>query len=178
VLYRYTLPYSGGKLNLERSLPYPATNVNALIAHQGQKVTSEELDNLGIRQTQNGNYYNLLGQNLPANQPILIRLSGQPSAAAAGTTSGASSTSRILLYALAAVAVAGAILLALWPVLRRRSRAAAVAEETTDREGLIDALAALDIAHSNGEVSETVYRDRRLRLKAQLLDLMRKEEAQ
>jgi hypothetical protein len=178
VLYRYTLPYSAGKLELERSLPYPATNVNALIADQGQKVTSEGLDNQGIRQTQNGNYYNLLGQNLPANQPIRIRLSGLPSGAAAASTPAQSSTSRILLYALAALAIGGAILLVLWPVLRRRARTGVIAKEAADREGLIDALAALDIAYRNGQVSETAYRDRRLRLKAQLLDLLRKEQSQ
>jgi len=178
VLYRYSLPYSGGKLELERSLAYPATNVNALIADQGQKVVSEGLENQGIRQTQSGNYTNLVGQNLPAKQPIVIRLSGLPSAAAAAATAAQSSTSRVLLYALAAVAIAGAVLLALWPVLRRRARTGAVAEEAAGREGLIDALAALDMAHSNGQISDTAYRDRRLRLKAQLLDLVRKEQGQ
>jgi mono/diheme cytochrome c family protein len=177
VLYRYALPYSEGELNLQRSLPYPAININALIADQGQKVASEGLQNQGIRQTQNGNYHNLVGQSLPANQPILIRLSGLPSAAAVETGPGASSGSRILLYGLAAAAVAGAILLALWPVLRRKVRTGAVAEEAADREGLIDALAALDISHKNGGISDTAYRDRRLRLKAQLLDLTRGEES-
>jgi hypothetical protein len=101
-----------------------------------------------------------------------------PSGAAVATTPAQSSTSRILLYALAAVAGAGAVLLALWPVLRRRAQTGAIGEEAADREGLIDALAALDIAYRNGQVSETAYRDRRLRLKAQLLDLMRKEQSQ
>jgi mono/diheme cytochrome c family protein len=178
VLYRYSLPYSEGKLDLQRSLAYPAANVNALVADQGQKVTSEGLVNQGIRQTQNGTFYNLLGQDVLANQPILIRMTGLPSAAAAGTAQGASTTSRALLYVLAAVAIAGAVLLALWPVLRRRAQAGAVAETTADRAGLIDALAELDIAYRSGEISESAYRDRRLRLKAQLLDQVRKEEAQ
>jgi hypothetical protein len=177
VLYRYSLPYSGGKLDLERSLAYPAANVNALIADQGQKVVSEGLENQGIRQTQSGNYTNLVGQNLPANQPIRIRLSGLPAAAAAATPA-QSATSRFLLYALAAVAIAGAVLLALWPVLRRRAQTGVIAEEAAGREGLIDALAALDVAHDNGQISDTAYRDRRLRLKAQLLDLVRKEQGQ
>jgi mono/diheme cytochrome c family protein len=178
VLYRYTLPYSGGKLDLQRSLPYPATNVNALIADQGEKVTSEGLANQGIRQTQSGNYFNLVGQNLPANQPIMIRLTGLSSVAAAATAPGSSTTGRVLLYALAALAVAGAILLAAWPVLRRRARAGAVASETAGREGVIDALASLDVAYKSGQLSEAAYRDQRLRLKAQLLDLMREEQGQ
>jgi hypothetical protein len=176
VLYRYSLPYSEGKLDLKRSVPYPVTSVNALIADQGQKVTSEGLDSQGIRQTQSGNYYNLLGQNLPANQSVLIRLSGLPSAAAAATSSAESSTSRILLFALAAVAIAGAILLALWPVLRRRAQTGAASEEAVDRERLIDELATLDVSYSRGQIPESTYRDRRLWLKAQLLDLMHKEQ--
>jgi mono/diheme cytochrome c family protein len=178
VLYRYTLPYSGDKLELQRSLPYPATNVNALIADQGEKVASQGLENQGIRQTQGGNYFNLVGQDLPANQPIDIRLSGLSSAASAATTSGASTTSRLLLYAVAAVAVAGAILLAAWPVLRRRARAGAAAGETAGRDAAIEALAALDVAYKGGQLSEAAYQDRRLRLKAQLLDLLREERGQ
>jgi mono/diheme cytochrome c family protein len=177
VLYRYTLPYQGGKLDLQRSLPYPTTNVNALIADQGEKVASEGLENQGIRQTQSGNYYNLVGQNLPANQPIRIGLSGLSSAGAAATTPGASTTSRILLYALAAVAIAGAILLAAWPVLRRRAQAGAAVSGIAGRDEALDALAALEVAYKSGQLSEAAYRDRRLRLKAQLLDLMREEQA-
>jgi mono/diheme cytochrome c family protein len=178
VLYRYTLPYTGGKLDLQRSLPYPAANVNALIADQGEKVTSEGLANQGIRQTQGGNYFNLVGQNLPANQPIVIHLSGLSSAGTAATAPVASTSGRILLYSLAALAVAGAILLAAWPLLRRRAQASGAASEAAGREWVIDSLAALDAAHKNGQLSDAAYRDRRLRLKAQLLELMREEQGQ
>jgi mono/diheme cytochrome c family protein len=178
VLYRYTLPYSGDRLELQRTLPYPAANVNALVIDQGETVTSDGLTNQGIRQTQSGNYFNLVGQNLPANHPIAIRLSGLSSPAAVATSPGASSTSRILLYALAALAVAGAVLLAAWPVLRRRALAGAEASEAAGREATIDALAALEVAHEHGQLSEAAYHDQRLRLKARLLDLLRQEQGQ
>jgi cytochrome c-type biogenesis protein CcmI len=178
VLYRYSLPYSDGKLDLQRSLAYPASNVNALIADQGQQVSSEGLINQGTRQTQNGNYYSLLGQNMPADQPILIRMSGLPSATAPGTSPGSSTASRVLLFALAAAAVAGAVLLALWPLLRRRAQVGVASEAVADRAGLIDALAELDSAYRSGEISESAYHDRRLSLKARLLDQVRKEGAQ
>jgi mono/diheme cytochrome c family protein len=178
VLYRYTLPYSQGKLDLTRSLPYPAVNVNALVADLGEKVTAEGLENQGIRPTQSGNYVNLMGQNLPANQPIVIHLSGLSAAGAAAATAGSSTSSRILLYALAAVAVSGAILMAAWPVLRRRAQAGAAASESAGLDQVIDALASLEVAYESGQLSEAAYRDRRLRLKAQLLDLRREEQGQ
>jgi hypothetical protein len=40
---------------------------------------------------------------------------------------------------------------------------------------LIDALARLDLAYEAGELAETAYHDQRLRLKAQLSDLLRRE---
>jgi mono/diheme cytochrome c family protein len=175
VLYRYAVPYSGGMLDLQRSLAYPAANVNALIADQGEKVSSEGLDNQGVRQTQSGNFYNLVGQDLPAGQPITIHLSGL-SAATAAAPPVPSTTGRILLYTLAALAVAGAVLLAAWPILRRRAQAGVTAGAALRSEEVINALAALDTAYQNGQISEPAYRDRRLRLKAQLLDLLREEQ--
>ena len=83
VLYRYALPYAGDNLDFTRTLPYPSANVNALITDIGQQVASEQLANQGVRQTQQGNFYNLVGQNLPAGQPVTIRLSGLASAAGA-----------------------------------------------------------------------------------------------
>ena len=44
-----------------------------------------------------------------------------------------------------------------------------------DRESLVDALARLDLAHEAGELTDAAYRDQRLRLKAQLRDLLSKE---
>jgi len=172
VLYRYTLPYSGDKLDFARALPYPATNVNALVTDVGQEVSSDQLISQGVRQTQQGNFYNLVGQNLPSGQPVTIRMSGltptagaETAAAAAG---GGNATGRILLWVLIGLAATGAVLLVPLPLLRRRG---AEATGAATRDEVVDALARLEMAHEAGEASDVAYRDERLRLKAQLRDL-------
>jgi len=179
MLYRYSVPLTRSSLDLVRSLAYPATNVNALIADVGAKVTSEQLRDQTVRQTQGGNFISLSGQNVSANQPISLRLSGLPlgvsnDAAASSVPKQATSDQALLLIFIGVVGLMAALLVAL-PLLRRQSApAAAVA---TDRDSLVDALARLDISYQAGEMSEAAYRDRRLRLKAQLLDAVRKDSA-
>ncbi len=65
LLFRYSLPYTGGQFDLVHTLAYPATNVNALISDVGQQVSSPQLANQGVRATENGGYHNLLGQVSP-----------------------------------------------------------------------------------------------------------------
>lgn len=170
VLYRYTLPYSGKTLDLTRTIPYPAANVNALIADQGQRITSEQLANQGVRQTPNGNYISLLGQNLAANQTIAIRMTGLPDASGAVPAS-QPSASRILTYVLVGAAGAAVVLLALWPLLRKRVALQTAEAAPDDRESILDALARLTVAHEAGEVSDSAFQRESLRLKAQLRDL-------
>jgi hypothetical protein len=175
VLYRYTLPYTGDKLDFTRTLPYPATAVNALVTDVGEKVSSSnQLLNQGVRQTQQGNFYNLVGQNLPAGQPVTIQMTGLTAAAAAASagtasaTGGGTATGRILLWVLVGLAATGAALLVALPLLRRRGTQATGA---ATRDEVVDALARLDMAHEAGELSDSTYRDERMRLKAQLRDL-------
>ena len=63
-----------------------------------------------------------------------------------------------------------------WPPNALAISAPAVADASSlDREGFIEALTELDQAHETGEISDAAYRDQRLRLKAQLRDLLRKD---
>jgi hypothetical protein len=186
VLFRYTLPYTGGSYDLVRTLPYPAAVVNALVTDVGAQVESAQLANQGTRQSQMGSFINLVGQNLPANQTIDMKFTNLPVAGAATTGStttdepaavAPNSTDRWLLAGFVIVVGAGVGLLVAWPLMRRRSGAAAAADEALDRDGLVDALARLDLAHEAGEIGDVAYRDQRMRLKAQLLDLLRQEQA-
>ncbi len=176
-LFRYSLPYTAGRLDLVHTLAYPAANVNALISDVGQQVSSPQLADQGIRPTENGNYYNLLGQNLAAGQQVLIRLTNLPTAGGASAAGTAGGLNPWLLAALVGLAAGGAVALILLPILRSRSLAAGAAPvaAAATREDLIDALARLDLAHEAGELDEAAYRDQRLRLKAQLSDLLHRE---
>jgi len=179
LLFRYSLPYTGGQFDLVHTLAYPAANVNALISDVGQQVSSPQLASQGVRATENGGYHNLLGQNLAAGQQVLIRMTNLPTAggvAAAGTT-GSGGVNPWLLAALIGLAAGGAVALILLPIVRGRSAGtgAAVAAAGATQADLVDALARLDLAYEAGELNETAYRDQRLRLKAQLSDLLRRE---
>jgi mono/diheme cytochrome c family protein len=180
VLYRYEVPYSGNALDLVSVLPYPVANVNALVADVGAQVASDQLQDQGVRQTQGGGFISLLGQNLPANQPITLRFTNLPlgvTVGASGAENPAPATNdrALLLIFIGGGGLLAALLVAL-PLLRQRSAAVTAGTAiAADRDSLIDALARLDIAYQAGELSETAYRDQRLRVKAQLLDIIRKE---
>ncbi len=184
ILYRYTLPYQGTSLDLVRSLPYPATAVNALVSDVGEKVTSPDMSDGGRRDTQNGAYFTFTQPDVAANQQVRLSMTGLPDAAAAasGAATGASTTAtatgvggldrRILMGLIATVAAIAAFLVALPIALRRRQQASLVGEGL-DRDELIDALARLDLAYEAGEIGESRYRDERMQLKAQLRDALR-----
>jgi mono/diheme cytochrome c family protein len=197
LLFRYALPYTGTTFEMTRTLAYPAAAVNALIADQGEQVTSPQLQSQPARQTPNGNYINLLGQNIGVNQQVLLRFtnlsgvntaSGATSAAAAATGAAPAGSERTLM--LIGIGVLGFALVAMvaWPLVRRRGLAARAALDTAGgktavieapaaqgREALVDALARLDRAHQAGEISDGAYREERLRLKARLADMLRQE---
>lgn len=187
ILFRYSLPFSGTSLDLVRSLPYPVGTINALVSDVGQQVTSDELATNAKRQSQSGAYHNLSAQDVPANQPVTLRITGLPSSTGGGvamgggeaaTSTGGGVSRWIILGAIALAVAAAAVLLVALPLARgRRARLPAgdAAHAGNDAGSLIDALAQLDLAHEAGEISDAAYRDRRLRLKAQLRDVMRKE---
>lgn len=188
VLFRYALPYTGTSLDLVRSLPYPAANVNALISDVGQTVSSSELAEQGKRTAESGSYYNLVATGVPANQEIRISMTGLPSATGGGVdmtaTSGAATTGGVgglnkwIIAGLMALAAAAAAFLVAVPILRAQGNQVLTARGQSDAstsDALIDAMAELDLSYEAGEIPESAYRDQRLRLKARLRDFMRKE---
>ena len=176
MLYRYILPINSESVELSRSLPYPIVNVNALVADVGAEVSSDQLTVEGLRTTEAGSYTNLVGQDIPANQPVAIRLDGlsRPSASASGPVTG----NRALLFVLIGLAGLGAAGLVAWPMLRGEGRSPLApdgAEES--QEALLDALSQLDIAFEAGEIDQSIYREERLQLKTRLLDAARQGSA-
>lgn len=185
ILFRYSLPYTGASLDLVRSLPYPAKAVNALIADAGEKVTSPDLTDSGRRDTQNGSYFNFNATDWPANKQVRLTITNLPSGAgtgvatAAGAATGAGGMNKMLIFGLIALAAGIAAVVVALPLIRSRALAAGgpSAVAAMDRDALIEALAELDQSYESGEIGESAYRDERLRLKAQLRDLMRRERA-
>lgn len=183
ILFRYALPYSGSSIDLVRSLPYPAAAVNALIADVGQKVASQDLVDGGRRETQNGAYLMFSAANVPANKPVRLSMTGLPGASGSGVAMAGSAgmaaggLNRWVVVGLIALAAAAAAFLVALPIFRSRSGAVAGAGGgALSREQLVDMLAGLDLAYEAGQIGESVYRDERMRLKAQLRDVMRRDQ--
>lgn len=184
LLYRYTLPYTGDRLDFKRTLPYATANINALVNDIGQQVTSPQLTDQGVREAMGLNYFSLLGQNLTAGQEIVISITGLTAigaggaagaAEAAGTAANSAPISRGLIFVLIGLAAAGAAALVVLALRRSSNAPTTTPAALTDSDALVDALARLDQAHEAGELPDAAYRDQRLRLKAQLRDLLNKE---
>ncbi len=182
ILFRYALPYNGSSLDLVRSLPYPAAAVNALVADVGEKVTSPDLTDGGRRETQNGAYFNFTAPNVGANKQVRLNMTGLPTSSGTGVTAASSPASasgglnRWLLFGLIALAAGVAAFVVALPLLRKQNKPGLGQPAGLTSDELIDALAQLDLAHEAGEVSESTYRDERLRLKAQLRDVLRRSQ--
>ena len=186
VLFRYAIPYSGTSADVAQAFPYPVASLNALVADSGEQVSSAMLADQGTQQTQMGTYRVLAGQDIAAGQAFTLHFANLPmagsSAAAAASGSTAPRLMTALIGALAAAVGLTAISLAVWLSLRRRGlpAAAGVTAPTgglRDENDLIDALARLDLAHEAGAMSDGEYRERRMVLKAQLLDMLRLRSA-
>jgi hypothetical protein len=139
-----------------------------------------------VRQTENGNYITLSGQDFAANQSVTLRFTGlsaisQSSRVSPGVLAAAPgpAANRAILLIVIGLVGTGIGLLAAWPLLRGRTlrEGGSPAAIQGDRAALVDALARLDLAHEAGEVSDASYQDQRLRLKARLLDLMPEESS-
>jgi hypothetical protein len=191
ILFRYSLPYQGTNLDLVRSLPYPAAAVNALVSDVGEKVTSADLADGGRRDTQNGAYFNLSASDVAANKQVRLSMTGLPDAASSAAAAGvpldasgqgtvataAGGLNRWVLVGLIALIAALAALVVALLVMRTRSvvPASGADADAPDREKLVDMLARLELAYEAGQVGESVYQDERLRLKAQLRDVLRRD---
>jgi mono/diheme cytochrome c family protein len=171
IVYSYALPITGKEMDLVRTLGYPAAAVNGLIADQGEQVSSPQMSAQGSRQMQQGNYLTLLGQNLAANQQIALHLSNLP---LNGSPAKGTESNQIALYAVLALIGVAVGAIGAWLLLRGRNTAVP-AHYVPDAAQLQDELAALEQAHADGKLSDVAYRDRRLKLKAQLHDLIARD---
>ena len=179
ILVSYDLAYDGKKLDLKVPMVYPVKSVNVLVPEGGVKLTSQQLTESGTRPTQSGNMANFVGGNLAAGTSLAMQLGGAPSPAAAtgATALSGQPASPILLVAAALLLVAVAIVAWVW--LRQRRQAEWVEESEdaeTHQDELLNAIAALDDDFEAGRFQEADYRRQRAELKAELKELMRKDE--
>lgn len=180
VLYSYELPYNR-KLQLSRPMSLPVQAVVILAPEASVKVSGPTIQDAGTREMQGVQYHSYSGAAMEAGSSLDLTLTGSP----AGGQTGVSLGSRDSL--LVGAAALGLVLLAAGAWLYQRSRAATVEAGTAaqaasgqpqaapaadTRDGLMDAILALDDLYQDGKLTEEVYRKRRAELKDRLARLM------
>lgn len=168
----YSLPYSGD-LSVDQPMSYSVQGpVRLLVTPQSVKIVSDQLPSLGA-QALSGVNYQAFGSDLtiPAGSVLQFTVLGNADGSA---TAGTTNLLPIILIVVGVIAIG----LALYLSLKGRN-ATGTEQSSADSgvlmDGLIRQIAELDTLHTNGELDETTYQNRRAKLKARLAELMDEE---
>jgi len=169
IIAYFNLPYDRS-LELTQPLALPV-NSALVIVPEGIKVKSDQLNDSGTQQTQQGfNIQMYSSDSLSAGSPLEMTLSGRiGSAVSAGN-------SHTLLIGAGAFGVV-LILAGVWMFLRDRDRQDDDAfeegeeDEFESAEEVMDAIIALDDLHRANKIPDEAYQARRAELKARLKEL-------
>jgi mono/diheme cytochrome c family protein len=198
VLLSYLLPYTRPDFKLVKPVVYNAANFNVLAIDLGEKIKATGLTEQDPLSPGSGSrYLNLVGQNLPAGQPVVIDISNIPAnlpSAGAGpvaVTSAATPTPGLnpdliriaglglaLLVAIVAVGypmVRGRVRVETRPAPQPSRRASQGDSLEVQRQQLLESIAELDDAFEAGELKEADYQAQRSAAKAELIRVMRQQ---
>jgi hypothetical protein len=158
LIFQYNIP--NGPFKLDRPLFQNVASVNLLVEGDPTQltVTGGQLTSAGTQDMQGKTYQQFLASNLTTGQTLALTVSGP----------GGTFDWRILAgIGLVIVGVAGVFV---WQRGRRKNAASGGVE--TQRDALIDQIAALDDDFAAGSIAEVNYKAKRAKLKARLLKLM------
>lgn len=179
IYFTYNLPYQGGQALINIPVDYDIPDLSVLVPDNGVSAQSTTLSQ-STQSFQGVNYLVFSGVNLKAGQNVDLSLTINPSDVMSPSSSSTQS-SRLWLWVLLAVVVLGIVV---WQVIPRL-RAGGVAVESGEEalpEGedieeavLLERLARLDDRFEAGEIAEDDYRQRRARIKDQLISIREKK---
>jgi mono/diheme cytochrome c family protein len=185
VLLRYLLPYDGTKAEFAHSVPYPVDRLNVLVV-DGPAVTAD-LQSLGPQTVADQQWNSFEATNLPAGEPVSLRLSDLARAQSAvvappGASDAVFAHNPTLLFGIGAAALV-AILGVFGAYLLFRPKASVTVEATpsvadapavdvdpaTERQRLLASIAQLDDRYASGGLDEESYQRARAAQKRSLL---------
>jgi hypothetical protein len=176
----YFIDY-GGDAIIEQELNYVVNGpVRLLVRPERVSVTSEQLPPRGTETVGDSTYAGYGAElEMAAGNVLRYELSGEGgTSAVTSPTSNAVTTINLLPVVLALIGVI-ILLIVLLIILQRRYSHAARAGSTpavSVRETLLAQIAELDAAYEAGQIDEETYQRQRAALKAQVADLMKREE--
>ncbi|MCC6147736.1 MAG: c-type cytochrome [Anaerolineaceae bacterium] len=169
ILFAYEVPYNNNKAVLQIALPLPVQSLLIAAPVSGVRVKGDLLTSGGQRDVQGMQIQLYQANNLAANQPFDLTVSGWPASGAGilpGSTGGLLFGAGVFILALAAAGI--------FFFRYQHGRRLATPQEDTpppeeeSSEALLEAILALEDRHRAGELSEEVFQRRRTDLKDRL----------
>jgi hypothetical protein len=181
VLLSYNVPYEGRSIDFEKPIDYVTGSLNVFVADAGVDIDAGPLvAGQPVTAQSNTRFLNYSRQNVPAGEPLSIKLSNLPQDSVSSAASVPADRSRTLRWLGLGLVVLVVAFVSAYPSLRPRlldeealEDEAAVAMLRRRRTRLLEELANLDDAHAAGQVAENNYIDTRAEIKADLIDVMR-----
>jgi mono/diheme cytochrome c family protein len=194
IIVRYAIPYKGAALDMKQNFAYPVDQLSLMVADLPQlTVEASDLESVGTQDIQ-GQGFQIWRKTAFQPQAIELKMDGlleeggaDPRAVvAAGSEAGDSSQplesaapqmEPWVPWVIVALVAAG-LLAAIGLALRRGGMAAAYSRQdlTELRESLLDQIAVVDDRHAAGELGDADWATQRAYLKAQLVDVMQRQQ--
>ena len=169
VAFMYQVPYKSTEYSFTKTFIYPVANMSVLVKDTGVAASSDTLSGGQQVQYNGANYVQYSAQNIGANTPVTLNLSGLAK----------SGNSPLKWGGIAAAILVLGVGLG-YPLSRRRRVPARVqrqaADRSDDRDELLMRLARLDDNYEAGRMGEAEYNARRAQLKQRLVDMNRQTE--
>ena len=183
VVYNYSVPFNPPTYPFSLQLPFDVLKYQLLLTDVGATITSTQLSAPTNFPTQSGqNYLMSAASNLSKGSVVKATFINLPATTSAPnpTTSGSNpasaspavvdNNSQMIGVGVLGLAAVAALLLIAYPLIRRRANRVAVAS-TNRRMELLQDIADLDDDFEAGKVSESTYKEERVRLKAKLSEM-------
>lgn len=180
VMVFYDLSYPKSRLTFNQDLTLPVGSVIIMTPVGDVKVKGSGIENLGVRQIQNGSIQVFNSDSLEAGDRLTFNLSGQPAGSPADASLSADDQRQNLLIGLGSL---GLVLIGVGIWFYRRLNqdeltASSDPQPENDQQQVLDSIIALDDLYQAEEITEEEYQTRRAELKKQLKDLLELEEKQ
>lgn len=180
VMAFYDLPYQRARLTFEQEMPLPVGAAIIMTPVGDVQVKGNQVQDLGVRQIQNGSIQVFVRENLGAGENFTFSLSGRPSESVGEEQAPDSDQQRRNL--LIGGGILGVVLVGvgLWFYLRlnREEAPDEITQEPSSRQEILDEIIMLDDQFEAGQMEEDQYRARRAELKDQLRAAVEGEKAQ
>ncbi len=178
MLVFFDMPYENQRLEFKQKMNLPVGAVIVIIPTGGVKLKRSSLQDMGVREVQDGSIHVYSGEQLHKGEEITFSLSGLPGQPNLRNEAVSAEKRRNVIIGLS---VFGGVLYFVGRSIylqrqKERDGDSPLLSEEVEKEEIMDAIIALDGSYASGEIKEDAYRARRSDLKSRLAVLIEEEE--